>query len=75
MVQEIDLSSQNITIASGLSFRVAVFFQHNSTPTVGYDGDGFTPSKNLAYVSSAWAYNENLSIPGDWIIRAIVSRA
>ena len=70
--RQIDLTAQNITVASGQKIRVAIFVQHTGLPGVAKDGDGNTPTRNYVYSSSTWSPFESLGGDGDYIIRATI---
>lgn len=69
-LNEVDLSANNITIASG-SVRVELEWFQNSPPGLANDLDGIVPNVNYIYANppGAWFYNEQLGLFGDWIIR------
>lgn len=69
-LNEVDLSANSITIASG-GVRVELEWFQNSPPGLANDLDGFVPNVNYIYADppGAWFYNEQLGLLGDWIVR------
>ena len=73
-LNEVDLSLENITIASG-SVRVGIeFFFSGSPPGLARDLDGITPAANFVYAvpPSSWLFAEQLGVTGDWILRVVI---
>jgi hypothetical protein len=70
---EIDISDQNIVVASGW-VRVGIeFFFFPSPPGLARDMDGITGGVNFVYaLPGIWYYSEQLGVEGDWIIRLVV---
>lgn len=73
-LNEIDLTTSNITIPSG-SVRVELEWFQNSPPGVAHDLDGFVANTNYIYAWIdppgfwSWFYADQLGVVGDWIIR------
>ena len=71
----LDLTGMNVVVPA--QFRVGIEFQHNGAPSIARDADGLTPNRNFLYgdigLGTNWYAAESALIPGDWIIRAIVS--
>ena len=65
-LQMIDLSS------NGGSVRVAIRFQHNGLPSIGYDQNLDNENENLMNLDGNWIISKSWNITGDWIIRAVV---
>lgn len=73
-LNEVDLSLDDITIASG-SVRVGIeFFFAGSPPGLARDLDGITPQANFVYAvpPGAWYFSEQLGVSGDWILRVVI---
>lgn len=73
LLQEIDLTSENVTVTG--TFRVGIEFQHNGAPSVARDGDGtINASRNFIYTPSipGWFQSNLFGLSGDWVIRAVV---
>lgn len=69
----IDLSAMNVLVTQ--QFRVGIVFQHNGLPSIARDDDGTnTAGRNFIYADlGQWFASSTLGVPGDWIIRAVVS--
>ncbi len=70
--QQIDLTTQNISVDAGQKIRVAVFLQHANLPSIAIDGNGISTGRNYIY-SAGWIKAETAGITGDWIIRAEIA--
>ena len=66
---EIDLSADNIMVASG-GVRVGLtYISGGAPPGIGADSNGFTARRNFVRGStSTWSFAENVAINGDFII-------
>jgi hypothetical protein len=74
LINEVDLTLENIVVTSG-SIRVGLgFFWGGSPPGLAYDADGILPMTNFVFVTPQyqWAYAESLGVWGDWIIRVVI---
>lgn len=71
--QQIDLTGENVHIASGQMIRVALAFTHNGLPNVAKDG-AITNTRNLILANpGGWTAAETLGVNGDFIIRLEIS--
>jgi hypothetical protein len=73
-INEIDLSLENIVVASG-TIRVGIgFFFAGSPPGLAIDTDWYHPETNFVFEipDYHWVYAENLGVTGDWIIRVVI---
>ena len=72
ILQEIDLTSHNISVAGGKSIRVAVE-TGNGLPSVAEDDDGTIDSaRNWIYTGGTWNTSLQMGLSSDFIIRAVV---
>ena len=71
----LDLTGMNVVVPA--QFRVGIEFQHSGAPSIARDADGLTPNRNFLFgnlgLGANWYAASTAMIPGDWIIRAIVS--
>jgi hypothetical protein len=73
-LNEVDLSLDDVTIASG-SVRVGIeFLFAGSPPGLARDLDGITPQANFVYAipPGSWYFAEQLGVSGDWILRVVI---
>lgn len=69
----LDISSANLMMAAGASFRVAVELLHDGAPSIARDDNGITAGRNWIFTGgTGWVSSDSLGVPGDWIIRAVV---
>jgi hypothetical protein len=69
-----DIQSNNVVVVGGGSIRIAVEFMATSPPTVARDTDGtIDADRNWIQTGGTWIRSQDLSVTGDWIIRATVS--
>lgn len=73
-MQEIDISSENVSLPGGSAVRVSLLFNHSGFPGVARDDDGtIVPGVNWIKASSVgWNNSEMFGLTGDWIMRAVV---
>jgi len=73
-LNEVDLSLDDITIASG-SVRVGIeFFFAGSPPGLARDLDGIHAQANFIYAvpPGDWYFSQQLGVTGDWILRLVI---
>ncbi len=74
-LSSLDVSAMNVVVP--VRFRVGIEFQHVGLPSVARDSDGLTANRNFLYgnlgLGNQWYASATAQIPGDWIIRAVVS--
>jgi hypothetical protein len=72
VMQTLDISGENVTVANGGSIRVGVRFSHSGAPSVARDSKMDNSTKNLINQNGFWVTSASWNIDGDWIIRAEV---
>lgn len=72
-ILEVDLTSMNVIVPQ--QFRVGIVFSAGGNPSVAADTDGnIMPGKNFILNNGVtWVQAQTLGVPGDWIIRAVIS--
>ena len=74
-LSSLDVSAMNVVVPA--RFRVGIEFQHAGYPSIARDADGLTPNRNFLYgnlgLGTEWYASATAQVPGDWIIRAVVS--
>lgn len=73
LLQQIDLSDENIIVNGGGSIRIAIEMTAGGLPSVAVDKDGTIASaSNWIKTASTWFSSSSLGLTGDFIIRAKV---
>jgi hypothetical protein len=74
LLNEVDLTIDDIVVHSG-EVRVGIeFFNFGSPPGLARDLDGINLETNFVFAvpPAQWIFAENLGVTGDWIIRLVI---